>query len=97
MVIPEILHAWNFLGPNNPRAHIDLKYFGDPCVDLKMLKLEIIEKIDTLARVCAQRSINVVICQTLFKTFQARELTRAQNLYLLIANLGDVFLMHQHI
>ena len=43
-----------------------------------MLKLEIIEKIDTLARVCAQRSINVVICQTLFKTFQARELTRAQ-------------------
>ena len=46
--------------PKNPRS---------PCVDLKMLKLEIIEKIDTPARVCAQRSINIVICQTLFKTF----------------------------
>ena len=61
-------------GPKNcrdpqARDHIDPKNPGDPCVDLKMLKLEIIEKIDTPARVCAQRSINIVICQTLFKTF----------------------------
>ena len=52
--------------PKNPR---DPKNPRSPCVDLKMLKLEIIEKIDTPARVCAQRSINIVICQTLFKTF----------------------------
>ena len=71
----------NILGNPQTKNVIDSKSPGDPCVDLKILKLEIIEKIDTLARVCAQRSINVVICQTLFKTFQARELTRAQNSY----------------
>ena len=50
----------NPMGPKNPR---------DSCVDPKMLKQEIMEKIDTPTRLCAQRSINIVICQTLFKTF----------------------------
>ena len=89
-------------GPKNcrdpqARDHIDPKNPGDPCVDLKMLKMEIIEKIDTLARVCAQRSINVVICQTLFKTFQARELTRAQKIFFKDKSWSLILLMPQHI